>query len=164
MTINFRLGIFGFFGYPGLDGSGTFGLQDQQAALQWVQRNIAAFGGDPGNVTLFGESWGAFAASAQLTSAAAAELFHRVALQSGSRWRTIRRARSIRACPRSRRSGRRSPTCKRRGRRSRPSRGGSNRRARRPSRSSACAACRCAPRADGRAAAAHGALRHAGVR
>ncbi|WP_437287912.1 carboxylesterase/lipase family protein [Sorangium sp. So ce406] len=83
VTINFRLGIFGFFGYPGLDGSGTFGLQDQQAALRWVQRNIAAFGGDPGNVTLFGESWGAFAASAQLTSPDAAGLFHRVALQSG---------------------------------------------------------------------------------
>ncbi|WP_437316900.1 carboxylesterase/lipase family protein [Sorangium sp. So ce385] len=83
VTINFRLGIFGFLGYPGLDGSGTFGLQDQQAALRWVQRNIAAFSGDPGNVTLFGESWGAFAASAQLTSPAAAGLFHRVALQSG---------------------------------------------------------------------------------
>ncbi|AUX39966.1 carboxylesterase [Sorangium cellulosum] len=83
VTINFRLGIFGFLGYPGLDGSGTFGLQDQQAALRWVQRNIAAFQGDPGNVTLFGESWGAFAASAQLTSPAADGLFHRVALQSG---------------------------------------------------------------------------------
>ncbi|MGK3961513.1 carboxylesterase/lipase family protein [Sorangium sp. So ce118] len=83
VTINFRLGVFGFFGYPGLDGAGTFGLQDQQAALRWVQRNAAAFGGDPGNVTLFGESWGAFAASAQLTSPEAAGLFHRIALQSG---------------------------------------------------------------------------------
>ena len=46
VTINYRLGIFGAFGHPGLDGSGTFGLQDQQAALRWVSRNAAAFGGD----------------------------------------------------------------------------------------------------------------------
>jgi para-nitrobenzyl esterase len=58
VTINYRLGIFGAFGYPGLDGSGAFGLQDQQAALRWVARNAAAFGGDPGNVTVFGESYG----------------------------------------------------------------------------------------------------------
>lgn len=64
VTLNYRLGIFGAFGYPGLDGSGTFGLADQQAALRWVQRNIAAFGGDPGNVTLFGESYGALATTA----------------------------------------------------------------------------------------------------
>src|SRR5262249_27452166 len=61
------LNIFGFFGYPGLEGSGTFGLQDQQAALRWVRRNIAAVGGDAGNVTIFGESGGAIAACAQLT-------------------------------------------------------------------------------------------------
>ena len=47
VTINYRLGVFGGFGYPGLRGSGTFGLQDQQAALRWVRRNAAAFGGDP---------------------------------------------------------------------------------------------------------------------
>jgi para-nitrobenzyl esterase len=58
VTINYRLGIFGAFGHPGLDGSGTFGLQDQQGALRWVARNAAAFGGDPGNVTVFGESYG----------------------------------------------------------------------------------------------------------
>lgn len=68
VTLNYRLGIFGAFGYPGLDGSGTFGLADQQAALRWVQRNIAAFGGDLGNVTLFGESYGALSTTAQLTS------------------------------------------------------------------------------------------------
>ncbi|MGH4023025.1 MAG: carboxylesterase/lipase family protein [Pseudonocardiaceae bacterium] len=83
VTINYRLGVFGAFGYPGLPGSGTFGLADQQAALGWVQRNIAAFGGDPGNVTVFGESFGAYAATAQLTSPGARGLFHRVALQSG---------------------------------------------------------------------------------
>ncbi|WP_437599588.1 carboxylesterase family protein [Sorangium sp. So ce590] len=94
MTINFRLGNFGFFGYPGLDGSGTFGLQDRQAALHWVQRNIAAFGGDAGNVTLVGASWGAFAASAQLTSPAAAGLFHRVAAlgRHAGRGPAVRRA------------------------------------------------------------------------
>jgi para-nitrobenzyl esterase len=58
VTINYRLGIFGAFGHPGLDDSGAFGLQDQQAALGWVARNAAAFGGDPGNVTVFGESYG----------------------------------------------------------------------------------------------------------
>jgi para-nitrobenzyl esterase len=83
VTINFRLGIFGGFGYPGLEGSGTFGLQDQQAALRWVQRNIAYFGGDPDNVTLFGVSYGALAASAQLMSPKARGLFHKVILQSG---------------------------------------------------------------------------------
>ncbi|MGH3822726.1 MAG: carboxylesterase/lipase family protein [Pseudonocardiaceae bacterium] len=82
VTINYRMGIFGAFGYPGLDGSGTFGLADQQAALRWVQRNIAAFGGDPGNVTLFGESYGALATTAHLTSPSAQELFHRAAIQS----------------------------------------------------------------------------------
>ena len=82
VTVNYRLGILGAFGYPGLEGSGTFGLQDQQAALRWVRRNIARFGGDPSNVTLFGESYGAYAAVAQLTSPAAQGLFHRAALQS----------------------------------------------------------------------------------
>jgi para-nitrobenzyl esterase len=84
VTVEFRLNIFGFFGFPGLDGSGTFGLQDQQAALRWIQRNIAAFGGDPGNVTLFGESGGAIAACGQLTSPGAAGLFHKAILQSGA--------------------------------------------------------------------------------
>lgn len=61
MTINYRLGAFGFFAHPALTdaeaqgGAGNFGLLDQQAALRWVQRNIRAFGGDPGNVTLVGE-------------------------------------------------------------------------------------------------------------
>lgn len=83
VTINYRLGIFGGFGYPGLDGSGTFGLLDQQAALRWVQRNITSFGGDPSNVTLFGVSYGALSASAQLLSPRAKGLFHKVILQSG---------------------------------------------------------------------------------
>ncbi|MEO3927070.1 carboxylesterase family protein [Micromonosporaceae bacterium B7E4] len=84
VNLNYRLGILGFFGHPGLAGSGSFGLQDQQAALRWVRRNIAAFGGDPRNVTLFGESAGADSVCAQLTSPPAAGLFHRAIVQSGN--------------------------------------------------------------------------------
>lgn len=82
VTLNYRLGIFGAFGYPGLEGSGTFGLQDQRAALEWVQRNIDAFGGDPDNVTLFGHSYGAYSTAAHLTSPGSSGLFHRAAMQS----------------------------------------------------------------------------------
>jgi len=82
-TINYRLGIFGAFGYPGLEGSGAFGLQDQQAALGWVARNAAAFGGDPGNVTVFGESYGGLSTSAHLVAPGSAGLFHRAIVQSG---------------------------------------------------------------------------------
>jgi para-nitrobenzyl esterase len=84
VTVDFRLGMFGYFGLPGLPGSGTFGLQDQQAALRWVRANITAFGGDPHDVTLFGESGGAVATCAQLTSPAAAGLFQRAIMQSGN--------------------------------------------------------------------------------
>ncbi|MEV0799705.1 carboxylesterase family protein [Kribbella sp. NPDC050281] len=84
VTINYRLGIFGFFGYPGLPGSGTYGLQDQQAALRWVQRNARAFGGDPRNVTVAGESAGGMSVCAQLTSPTATGLFAKAIMQSGS--------------------------------------------------------------------------------
>jgi para-nitrobenzyl esterase len=84
VTVNYRLGLFGFFGMPGLAGSGTFGLRDQQAALRWVRSNIAAFGGDPHNVTLAGQSAGAMSVCAQLTSPLAAGLFDKAVLQSGS--------------------------------------------------------------------------------
>ncbi|MGK5740241.1 carboxylesterase/lipase family protein [Micromonospora sp. URMC 103] len=84
VTINYRLGVFGYLGLPGLAGSGTFGLQDQQAALRWVRRNAAAFGGDAGNVTLAGESAGAESVCAQLTSPSARGLFDKAILQSGS--------------------------------------------------------------------------------
>jgi para-nitrobenzyl esterase len=84
VTVNSRLGVFGFFGHPGLPGSGTYGLADQQAALRWVRANAAAFGGDPRNVTLFGESSGGASVCAQLTSPAAAGLFQRAIIQSGS--------------------------------------------------------------------------------
>ncbi|MEU8380477.1 carboxylesterase family protein [Streptosporangium sp. NPDC048865] len=82
VTVNYRLGIFGFFGYPGIENSGAFGIEDQQAALRWVRRNAAAFGGDPRNVTLAGESAGSHSVCAQLASPSAAGLFHRVIAQS----------------------------------------------------------------------------------
>ncbi|MFE3450408.1 carboxylesterase/lipase family protein [Nonomuraea sp. NPDC059194] len=83
VTINYRLGVFSGFGYPGLKNSGTYGLQDQQEALRWVRRNAAAFGGDPSNVTAFGVSFGALAIGGHLISPGARGLFHRVAMQSG---------------------------------------------------------------------------------
>ncbi|WP_326825940.1 carboxylesterase/lipase family protein [Streptosporangium sp. NBC_01756] len=83
VTINYRLGVFSGFGYPGLKDSGTYGLQDQQEALRWVRRNAAAFGGDPSNVTAFGVSFGALAIGGQLTSPGAKGLVRRVAMQSG---------------------------------------------------------------------------------
>jgi para-nitrobenzyl esterase len=83
VTVNYRLGVFGGFAHPGLPGSGTFALQDQQAALRWVARNAAAFGGDPGNVTVAGTSFGAAAIVGHLTSPSARGLFHRAVLSSG---------------------------------------------------------------------------------
>ncbi len=89
VTINYRLGMFGFLAHPALDGgpaehlSGNLGIEDQQAALRWVRRNAAAFGGDPGNVTIFGESAGAMSSCAHLTAPGSAGLFDRVIMQSG---------------------------------------------------------------------------------
>jgi para-nitrobenzyl esterase len=84
VTFNYRLGVFGFLAHPALPDSGAFGFEDQQAALRWVQRNARAFGGDPGTVTLFGESGGAFDVCGQLTSPGSRGLFHRAVMQSGS--------------------------------------------------------------------------------
>ncbi|WP_167131358.1 carboxylesterase/lipase family protein [Paramicrobacterium chengjingii] len=84
ITVNYRLGVFGYFGYEGLPGSGNFGLADQIEALRWVQRNASAFGGDSGNVTVFGQSAGAMSIGALLTSPDANGLFHKAILQSGS--------------------------------------------------------------------------------
>nr|WP_223206340.1 carboxylesterase family protein [Streptomyces xanthii] len=84
VTVNYRLGIFGYFGHSGLGAAPPFGLADQQAALRWVRANAGRFGGDPRNVTLFGESAGAISICAHLTSPAAAGLFQRAVLQSGS--------------------------------------------------------------------------------
>ena len=74
VTINYRLGVFGFLAHPeltaesGRGASGNYALMDMLAALQWVHENVAAFGGDPGNVTIFGESAGSFAVSALVAS------------------------------------------------------------------------------------------------
>lgn len=89
VTLNYRLGSLGFFAHPELSAeserrvSGNYGMLDAIAALQWVQRNIAAFGGDAGNVTVFGESAGANLAGALVASPAAEGLFHRAIAQSG---------------------------------------------------------------------------------
>ncbi|MBO2440434.1 carboxylesterase/lipase family protein [Actinomadura nitritigenes] len=84
VTVNSRLGALGFFAHPRLRDSGDYGLQDQQAALRWVRANAAAFGGDPGKVTLMGQSSGGASVCAQLTSPQAAGLFHRAIIESGS--------------------------------------------------------------------------------
>lgn len=88
VTVNFRLGALGWLALPNFaaegDGvGGNWGLMDQQAALRWVQTHIAAFGGDPGNVTLFGESSGAWSACYLMASPGSRGLFHRIILQSG---------------------------------------------------------------------------------
>jgi para-nitrobenzyl esterase len=89
VTLNYRLGIFGFFAYPELTkesahhASGNYGLLDQLAALQWVQRNISAFGGDPNKVTIFGQSGGAFSVNAQVTSPLSKGLFRGAISESG---------------------------------------------------------------------------------
>jgi para-nitrobenzyl esterase len=86
VTINYRLGLFGFFSNPAINSEGhpwgNYGILDQQAALRWVRDNIANFGGDPNNVTLGGQSAGARDTTANLMSPSAAGLFHRAILQS----------------------------------------------------------------------------------
>ena len=86
VSINYRLGALGFLAHPLLSKeggvSGNYGLLDQIAALQWVQRNIAAFGGDPGNVTIFGESAGGTSVQALLASPRSKGLFHRAIAES----------------------------------------------------------------------------------
>ena len=87
VTINYRLGLLGYLGHPALDAEGhefgNYGLMDQQEALRWVQRNIAAFGGDPGNVTVGGQSAGSTSAAANVISPASSGLLHRAIFQSG---------------------------------------------------------------------------------
>jgi len=84
VTVAYRLGAIGFFGYPGLPDSGTFGVADQQAGLRWVRDNIRAFGGDPHNVTVFGESAGALSTCAQMASPATKGLINRAIVESGA--------------------------------------------------------------------------------
>ena len=85
VTLNYRMGALGFFAHPSVvrpGGDVNFGLLDQIAALRWVQRNIAAFGGDPGNVTVFGQSAGAESVLALFVSPLAKGLFHKGIAQS----------------------------------------------------------------------------------
>lgn len=92
VTINYRLGMLGWFSHPALraqadnpkDASGNFGTLDTIAALEWVRDNIAAFGGNPNNVTIFGESAGGRNVFMLLASPLAEGLFHRAIVQSGS--------------------------------------------------------------------------------
>jgi len=90
VTIQYRLGLFGFVGHPELtaespnNASGDYGLLDQIAALQWVHENIAKFGGDPGNVTLFGQSAGAQDTTLLVASPLTKGLIHRAIAESGS--------------------------------------------------------------------------------
>ena len=90
VTINYRLGVFGFLAHRELTEetarqvSGNYGMLDQVAALRWVKDNIAAFGGDPGNVTIFGESAGSFAVSGLMASPLTKGLFHKAIGESGA--------------------------------------------------------------------------------
>jgi para-nitrobenzyl esterase len=95
VTPNYRLGPFGYLRHAALAAedaaAGNYGFLDQRAALAWVRDHIAAFGGDPGNVTIAGQSAGAHSVSLHLVSPGSDGLFHRAILQSGtatSRWRT----------------------------------------------------------------------------
>ncbi len=112
VSMNYRLGIFGFFVHPelakesGHNAAGNYGFMDQLAALHWVQENIAAFGGDPDNVTIFGESAGSFSVSAQMASPLAKGLFQKAIGESGGAFysgglsfepRTVREEKDVKA-------------------------------------------------------------------
>jgi para-nitrobenzyl esterase len=102
VSFNYRLGSFGFFAHPALSAEqaggplGNYGYMDQIAALKWVQRNAARFGGDPHNVTLFGESAGGMSVNALLTSPLATGLFQKAIIESGAGRPGPRRARQLR--------------------------------------------------------------------
>ena len=89
VTINYRLGVLGYLAHADLaeespqQASGNYGMLDQVAALEWIQQNIASFGGDPGNVTIAGQSAGAMSVYLLTASPLAAGLFHRAIVQSG---------------------------------------------------------------------------------
>lgn len=90
VSVGYRMGVFGFMAHPDLTeespfgASGNYGLLDMVAALEWVQGNIDRFGGDPGNVTIFGESAGSWAVSSLMGSPLAEGLFHKAIAQSGA--------------------------------------------------------------------------------
>jgi para-nitrobenzyl esterase len=87
VTVNYRLGALGYLAHPALSaetpgGSGNYGLMDQLASLRWVHRNIGSFGGDPGNVTIYGQSAGGGAACSMLALPSAKGLFHKAIVES----------------------------------------------------------------------------------
>lgn len=101
VNLNYRLGRFGFFAHQALSAEnpkgplGNYGFMDQIAALKWVQKNISAFGGDPNNVTIMGESAGGASVLTLLTSPVARGLFHRAVVQSGGGRELLMGARHI---------------------------------------------------------------------
>lgn len=90
VSVNYRVGIFGFYAHPeltkesGINASGNYGLMDQVAALKWVKDNIAAFGGDPANVTIAGQSAGSMSVNSLVASPLAKGLFNKAIAQSGA--------------------------------------------------------------------------------
>ena len=106
VSINYRLGPFGFLAHEALAGesatgsSGNYGLLDKIAALEWVQRNIAQFGGDPGNVTIFGQSAGSASVCYLQTSPRAAGLFHKAIGQSAACMQEAPNSRDLRGTDR----------------------------------------------------------------
>jgi para-nitrobenzyl esterase len=97
VTINYRLGVFGFLAHPELtkesdrNASGNYGFLDQIAALEWVQKNIAAFGGDPKRVTIFGESAGSWSVNCLVATPLAKGLFQRAIGESGGNFGPMKR-------------------------------------------------------------------------
>jgi para-nitrobenzyl esterase len=106
VSMNYRMGIFGFFSHPelskesGHNASGNYGLLDQVAALHWVKKNIAAFGGDPDNVTIFGESAGSASVCGLMASPLASGYFKRAIGESGSFLGTARPVKTNAQCER----------------------------------------------------------------
>ena len=90
VSINYRVGVFGFFAHPeltkesGNNASGNYGIMDQIAALKWIQKNIAAFGGDPKNVTIAGQSAGSMSVNCLVASPLAKGLFQKAIGESGA--------------------------------------------------------------------------------
>ena len=84
VTINYRLGIFGFFNLNSPEAAGNQGLKDQVMALKWVKKHVRNFGGDPNRITIFGQSAGGFAVGLHMISPNTKGLFRRAILQSGS--------------------------------------------------------------------------------
>ena len=84
VTLNYRLGALGFLALPSLTGGGNFGFEDQQAALGWIKRNIAAFGGDPNDITIGGELAGGWSVCGHLVAPGSRGLFDRAIIQSGA--------------------------------------------------------------------------------